>query len=84
VNLQPPSMCVFVSGDWHLVHMRDSFFFFLHLWIFTPHAISSESVLAQNGALEYAWIVWSDSVVLSVDGAIAGRGDGCVCSDELA
>ena len=23
VNLQPPRMCVLVTGDWHLVHMRD-------------------------------------------------------------
>ena len=23
VNLQPPRMWVFVSRDWHLVHMRD-------------------------------------------------------------
>ena len=30
VNLHPPSMCVFVSGDWHLVHMRDGLCFLLH------------------------------------------------------
>ncbi len=38
VNLQPPRMWMFVSGDWHLVHMRDELCFLLHMWIFTPHA----------------------------------------------
>ncbi len=65
VNLQPPSMCVFVSGDWHLVHMRDGLCFLFHLWIWTPHATSSEFLLARYGAVEYAWIVWSDHVVLA-------------------
>ena len=65
VNLQPPSMCVFVSGDWPLVHMRDGFCFLLHLWICTPHATSSESLLARRGAIEYAWIVRYDPVDLA-------------------
>ena len=65
VNLQPPSMRVFVNGDWHLVHMRDGLCFLLHLWICTPHATSGESLLARKGAVEYAWIVWSDLVVLA-------------------
>ncbi len=30
-NLHPPRMYVFVSGDWHLVHMRDMLCFLLHL-----------------------------------------------------
>ncbi len=47
VNLQPPRMCVLVSGDWHFVHMRDGLCFLLHLWICTPHATSSESLLAR-------------------------------------
>ena len=46
VNLQPLSMCVFVSGDWHLVHMRVELCFLLHLRMCTPHAIFSESLLA--------------------------------------
>ncbi len=65
VNLQPPSMCVFVSGDLHLVHMKDGLFFLLHAWICTLHATSSESLLARKGVVEYAWIVWSDPVVLA-------------------
>ena len=65
VNLQPPIMCVFVSGDWHLVHMRDGLCFLFHLWICTPHATFSESLPAQKGVVEYAWIVWSDHVVLA-------------------
>ena len=65
VNLQPPSMCVFVSSDWHLVHMRDGLCFLLHLWLCTPHATSSESLLARKGVVEYACIVWSDPVVLA-------------------
>jgi hypothetical protein len=64
--LQPPSMCVFVSEDWHFVHMRDGQCFLLHLWMCTPQATSSESLLARKGALEYAWIVWSDPEVLAV------------------
>ena len=28
-------------------------------------ATSSESLLARNGVVEYAWIVWSDPVVLA-------------------
>ena len=47
VNLQPPSMCVFVSGDWHFVYMMDGLCFLLHLWICTPHITSSESLLAR-------------------------------------
>jgi len=31
VNRQPPSMCVFVSGGWHLVHIRDGLCFLFHL-----------------------------------------------------
>ena len=66
VNLQQPRMCVFVSGDWHLVHMRDDgLCFLLHLWMCTPHATSSESLLARKVSVEYAWIVWSDHVVLA-------------------
>jgi hypothetical protein len=64
VNLQPPSMCVFVSGDWHLVHMRDGLCFLLHMWMCTPHATSSESLLARKGVVEYACIAWSELVVL--------------------
>ena len=65
VNLQPTSMCVFVNVDWHLVHMRDRSFFLLHLWMCTPHATSSESLLARKGDVEYACIVWYDPVVLA-------------------
>jgi len=65
VNLQPPSMWVFVRGDWHLVHMRDGLCFLLHLWMCTPHATSSESLLARKGVVEYAWIVWSEPLVLA-------------------
>ena len=65
VNLQPPSMCVFVSGVWLWVHMRDGLCFHLHLWICTPHATSGEFLLARKGIVEYAWIVWSDPVVLA-------------------
>ena len=65
VNLQPPRMCVFVSGDWHLVHTRDKLCFLLHMWMCTPHATSIESLLAQKGDVEYACIVWSDPVVLA-------------------
>ena len=54
VNLQPPSMCVFVSGDWNLVHMRDELCF---LWMCTPHTTSIESLLARKGDVEYACIV---------------------------
>ncbi len=53
VNRQPPSRCVFVSGDWHLVHMRDGLCFLLHLWMYTPHATYSKSLLARQGAVEY-------------------------------
>ncbi len=65
VYLPPPRMCMFVSGDWHLVHMRDGLCFLLHRWICTLQATSSESLLARYGAAEYAWIVWSDYVVLA-------------------
>ena len=47
VYFQPPRMCVFVSEDWHLVHMRDGLCFLLHLWICTYHATSNESLLAR-------------------------------------
>jgi hypothetical protein len=59
VYLQPPSMRVFVSGECHFVHMRDGLCFHLHLWICTPHATSSESLLARKGGVEYACIVLS-------------------------
>ena len=65
VNLQPPSMCVFVSGDWHLVHMRDGLCFLLHLWMCTPKATSNESLLVLKGVVEYAWMVWSEPLVLA-------------------
>ena len=90
VFLQPPSMYVLVSGDWHLVHMWDVLCFLLHLWICTPHATSRESLLARKGDDEYALIVWSDSVALascwifSVDGAMTSRGARCVCFDDFA
>ena len=62
VNLQPPSMCVFVSGDWHLVHMRDGLCFLLHLWMRTPHATSLESLLARKVLLSmrvlYGPMLW--------------------------
>ena len=66
MNLHPPRMCVFVSGDWHLVQMRDGLCFRLHLCICTPHATSNESLLSRYGAVEYACIVWSDHVVLAL------------------
>ncbi len=65
VNLQPPRVCVFVSGELHLVHMRDGPCFLLHLWMCTLHATSSESLMARKGVVEYACIVWSDLVVLA-------------------
>ena len=66
VNLQPPSMCVFVSGDWHLVHMmRDVLCFLMHIWMCTPRATSSEPLLARKGDVEYACIVSSDPAVLA-------------------
>ena len=65
VNMQPPSMCGFVSGDWHLVHMRDRLCFLLHLWMCTRHATSSESLLARKEDVEYACIVLSDPVVMA-------------------
>ena len=61
----PKYVCVFVSGDWHLVHMSDELSFLLHLWISTPHATSSESLLYLKGDVEYAWIVWSEPLVLA-------------------
>ena len=66
VNLQPPSMCVFVSGDWHLVHMKVGLCFLLHLWMCTPHTTSRESLLALKGAVEYAWIAWSETLALGL------------------
>ncbi len=65
VNLQPPSLCVLVSGDWHLVHMWVVLCFLLHMWMCTPHAPSKESLLDWKGDVEYAWIVRSDPVVLA-------------------
>ena len=65
VNMQPPSMCVFVSEDCHLIHMRDGLCFLLRLWMCTPHATSRESLLARKDDVEYAWIVWSDPAVLA-------------------
>ena len=47
VYLQPLMMCVFVSGDWHLVHMRDGLCYLLHLLMCSPHATSSESLLSR-------------------------------------
>ena len=66
MNLQPPSMCVFVNGDWHLVHMGDGLCFLLHLLMCAPHAISSESLLARKGDVEYACIECFDPVVLAL------------------
>jgi hypothetical protein len=65
VNLQPPSMCVLVSEDCHLVHMRDGLCFLLHLRICTPQATSIESILSRKGVVGYACIVWSDLVVIA-------------------
>jgi hypothetical protein len=48
------------------VHMRDELCFLLHLWMCTPHATSSESLLARKCVVEYACIVWSDPVVLAL------------------
>ena len=39
--------------------------FSLHLWMCTPRATSREFLLARKGAVEYAWIMWSDPVVLA-------------------
>jgi hypothetical protein len=64
VYLQPPKMCVFVSGDLYFVHKRDGLCILLHLWMCTPRATSKEPLLARKGAVEYAWIVWSDPGVL--------------------
>ncbi len=66
MHLDPPNMCVFVSGDWHFVHMNDGLRFLLHLWMCTPHATSRESLLARKGDVEYAYIVWSDPKVLAL------------------
>ncbi len=65
MNLQPSSLCVLARGDWHLVHMKDKMCFLLYLWIYTPHATSSQSLLARKGAVEYAWIMWSEPLVLA-------------------
>ena len=67
--VQPPMMCVIVRGDWHFVHMRDGMCFLLHLWMCTPHATFSESLLDRKGtvdSVEYAGIVWSDPEVLAL------------------
>ena len=53
VNLQPPSMCVLVSGDWRFMHVRDGPDFLWHLWMLSSKATSRESPLARHGALEY-------------------------------
>jgi hypothetical protein len=37
---------------------------FLHLWMCTPHATSTESLLVRKGAVDYACIVWSEPLVL--------------------
>ena len=66
VYLQPLRMCVFVSGDWHFVHMGDGLCFLLHLWMCTPRATCGESLLARKGVVEYACIAWSDPVVLAL------------------
>ena len=59
-------VCLFVSGNWHLVHMRDhGLCFLLHLWMCTPRATSIESLLTRKGVVEYACVVWSDLVVLA-------------------
>ncbi len=39
--------------------------FLWHVWMCTPYATSSESLLARKGIVEYTRIVWSDLVVLS-------------------
>ena len=46
--------------------MRDGLCFLLHLWMCTPQATFSEFRLARKGVVEYAWIVWSDPVVLAL------------------
>ena len=40
-------------------------FFFLHLWMCTPQPTSNESLLALKVAVEYAWMVWSEPLVLA-------------------
>ena len=47
------------------MHMRDGLCFILHMWMWTPHATSSEYLVARKGVVEYACIVWSDPVVLA-------------------
>ena len=64
--LQPPGMGVFVSGNWYFVEMRDGLCFLLHMWMCTPYATSTEFVQARKGAVEYAWIVWSDPEALAL------------------
>ena len=64
VSAASQDVCVFISGDWHFVHMRDELCFLLYLWICTPHATSSESLLVRKGDAEYACIVWFDPEVL--------------------
>ena len=66
VKLQSPTMCVFISMDRHLVHMRDGLYVLLHPWMCTPLATSAnESFLARKDVVEYACIVWSDPMVLA-------------------
>jgi hypothetical protein len=66
VYVQPPSMCVFVSGDWYFVRMMDGLCFLLHLWMCTLHATSKESLLTWRDAVEFAWIVRSDPEALAL------------------
>ena len=54
------------NGDCHFVHMRDGLCFLLHLWTCTPHATYKESLLDRKGAVEYAWIVYSDPDFLAL------------------
>ena len=66
VYRHPPSICVLMRGDWHLVHLKDEPYFRWHLWMCTLQANSKESHLARYGALEYVWMMWSapDSLAL--------------------
>ena len=66
VCLQPPRMCVLVSGERHLVHWSGPVLpSFLHLYTWTPQATSSESRLALCDDVEYAWMVWSEPASLA-------------------
>ena len=48
------------------MHMMDALCFLLPLRMCTPHATSKKSLLAQKGAVEYAWIVLFDPDVLAL------------------